>query len=333
MQHIINKCFEREKYNILCYAIHERQDTYMSLTGHNFYAIMRNGFKHWETKFAPIPKNFNILRKSEDVISSIPKHINFDFIISGSKFGHFQLSKQLQKILHIPILSIEHTLPMKGYWSEEQMELLRNMRGEHNVFISDYSMKDWGWLDKGDTEIVRHCVDSELFTDLGLNREKVILTVANDYIGRDFFLNYKQYLRVTNGLPTRPVGDTKGLSEPAKNVSDLVNHYNTARVFLNTAHISPIPTVIMEAMSCGLVPVSCNTCAIPEFIEHGKTGFLYNNDEECRYYLELLLNDGSLAYNMGQEARKSMIENFSVPRFVGDWNRIYKKVAEMPYRG
>lgn len=328
MQNLINKCFPR-KYNILCYAIHERQDSYMALTGHNFYAIMRDGFKHWEEGFARVPDNFNILRKSNDVLSSIPKHIEFDFIISGSKFGHFQLSKQLQRYLNIPILSVEHTLPMKGYWTPEHINQLCNMRGEYNVFITDYSMKDWGWEDKGDTEVVRHCVDSDIFTDKNLERERVILTVANDYINRDFFLDYKQYVRVTEGLPTRPVGNTPGLSEGTKSIEELVNHYNTAQVFLNTSKISPIPTVIMEAMACGLPCISANTCAIPEFILHGENGFLYNDDKECREYLELLLDNPTLAREMGIKARQSMIENFGVQRFVDDWNRIYDKVANM----
>ena len=332
MQNVIHKCFPR-KYNILCYAIHERQDSYMAKTGHNFYAIMNSKFKHWETKFAPVPDSFNLLRKSDDTLSTIPPHIDFDFIISGSKFGHFQLSKQLQSYLNIPILSVEHTLPMKGYWSQEQIDNLNSMRGEHNVFISDYSMKDWGFQNNGDTEVVRHCVDSELFQDLGLERERTILTICNGYKERDFFLNYKQYVRVTEGLPTRPVGDTPGLSEPTGSLDELINHYNTCQIFLNTAHVSPIPTVLMEAMSCGLVPVSCNTCAIPEFIEHEKTGFLYDSDEECRKYLELLLDDKELCTTMGQAARESMIEKFGVPRFVDDWNRIYDKVANMAYRG
>ena len=56
-------------------------------------------------------------------------------------------------------------------------------------------------------------------------------------------------------------------STPAESVADLVNEYCSSKVFLNTSTVSPIPTTLLEAMSCGSAVVSTATCMIPEIIE------------------------------------------------------------------
>ncbi|MBS0028548.1 glycosyltransferase family 4 protein [Chitinophaga sp. 22321] len=46
-----------------------------------------------------------------------------------------------------------------------------------------------------------------------------------------------------------------------------------------------------EAMSSGLVPVTTDNTAIPEFVENGKTGYLTSNAEELALAIEKLVND------------------------------------------
>ena len=81
------------------------------------------------------------------------------------------------------------------------------------------------------------------------------------------------------------VGDTPGLSEPAASTEGLVATYQNSRIFLNTSTISPVPTALMEAMSCGCAVVSTATCMIPEVIEHGVNGFITNDTQEMKQYL------------------------------------------------
>ena len=144
-----------------------------------------------------------------------------------------------------------------------------------------------------------------------------------------YCLNYKGWKRVTEGFPVRVVGDTPGLSEAAKDVSELVSEYQTSSIFFNSSTISPVPTSLLEAMSCGCAVVSTATCMIPEVIEHGVNGFISNNEEELKNYIQQLINDPQLAAKMGDAARKTVVEDFSEQKFINNWNEIFDLAYRM----
>lgn len=316
-----------EPYNILCGPTHERYETNLAKTGHNFYAFGHQSFKTWNTDFAPVPDNYHVLKPGD-----IPKHLKFDFIISGNKFGQFQVLGQLARQMHLPLISVEHTLPFVG-WDEKTVEQCRRMRGHINIFISDYSIGQWGWSCRSDTQVIHHGLDTELFAPRGQQRENVILSVVNDWINRDWCCGYHAWTRISKNLPVKVLGSTHGLSKPAESTDDLINTYGSSRIFLNTSTISPVPMSLMEAMSCGCAVVSKATCMIPEIIENGKNGFISNDEAELRAYLEKLLADEDLAAQMGEEARKTIQERFGLDRFTDKWNTVFDIVGNTPYLG
>ena len=129
------------------------------------------------------------------------------------------------------------------------------------------------------------------------------------------------------------VGDTPGLSKPASSTKELVAAYQNSKIFLNTSTISPVPTVLMEAMSCGCAVVSTATCMIPEIIENGVNGFISNNPEELKHYLVDLLNDENLAKEIGKNARKTITEKHSASKFVNRWNEVLESSSKVIFRG
>jgi hypothetical protein len=132
------------------------------------------------------------------------------------------------------------------------------------------------------------------------------------------------------GLPVRIVGDTPGLSLPAQDIDELVRHYNSARLYLNTTTVSSLPTVILEAMACGLPVVSTATCLIPKIIiEHGKNGYVSNDVNELRSYCNRLLQDESLAREIGEAGRQTVLEKFSMNRFVDTWDEILQHAVRI----
>lgn len=317
----------KEKLDILTFPTHERYETQLCKTGHNFYAFRNDTVKDWNTEYAPLPENYTLFKPN-----SFDSDIQYDLILSQNKFGQFQIAKQLSHRLHIPIVSLEHTLPAP-FWSPEMLKQTQQLNGAINVFISSYSMNAWGYDSSRENLVVEHSVDTGLFSDLmtllsGKKRDNVILSVNNDFINRDYCLNFRQYKTVTAGLPTKPVGATPGFSEAARSTQELVELYSSSRIFLNTAHWSPIPTALLEAMSCGCAVVSIDSCMIPEYIEHGVNGFLASNDEEMRQCLEILLDDEELASRLGNAARKTIQEKCSEERFIDKWNHIFKEARE-----
>ena len=62
---------------------------------------------------------------------------------------------------------------------------------------------------------------------------------------------------------------------------------------------------------------------IPDIIENGKNGYISNDPKELRSFVDKLLADKELAIEMGKNARQTIINKFSLPNFVNNWNQIF----------
>ena len=319
----ISKSFgEPEKYNILTFAAHERYQSQLAKTGHNFYLFQSDGVKNWNNDYAPLPDNHYILPRE-----TLYKGLSFDMILSHSKFGQFQMSELINKNLGLPIISLEHTVPTPNL-KQEWLDEIKNMTGDIDVFISEYSKGVWN-LNTDEYEIVHHSVDTETFKPRSIEKKPYVLSVVNDFVNRDYCCNYSGWVRITEGLDTRLVGDNGDIGSPASSVDDLVNEYNSAQVFLNTSTFSPIPSVVLEAMACGSAVVSTATCMIPEIIEHGVNGMISNDESELRSYIEQLLSDKDLREKIGKAARETILNKFTEESFLNNWNKIFAKAYEV----
>jgi hypothetical protein len=318
-----------EPLNILTFPTHERYETGLCMTGHNFYAYRAEGIKDWNNNYGKCPSNYTLL-DSNLKERQIPSHVEFDLILSQNKFGQFQIAYPLSKQMQLPLVSLEHTLPMRQ-WTNEQRNQLKNMRGDVNVFISEYSLGEWWWDDRGDTKIIHHMVDTDVFRSpleegIRLPRNAHILSVVNDWINRQWCCNFEGWQRITKGLPVRVLGDTPGLSKPAPSISALVEEYQKSRIFLNTSTISPIPTALLEAMACGCACVSTATCMIPEIMQNGVNGIISNNEQELRNACQELLKNPRRAAELGHNARQTILTKFNKERFISEWDEVFRSV-------
>ncbi len=322
---ILHRALDKKQYNVLTFPTHERYESGLAKTGHNFFAWRGPSIKGWETDYAPIPENYTLLNPVNGDLQLYPD-IDIDFILSQNKFGQFDIAKQLQKFYGVPIVSLEHTLPVID-WPAGQVKAMHDqMRGDVNVFISENSRSSWGWTpDEG--EVIHHGVDTEVFKDSDEPREAVCLSVVNDWKNRDWCCNYTGWQRIIKGLPFQVLGKNPGLSEAA-GIDELPLAYKNARIFLNTSTVSPIPTALLEAMSCGCAVVTTATCMIPEIVENGVNGFISNDENELRGYLELLLKDEAKARELGRAARRTIEERFSMDVFVSNWTKLFDRLME-----
>jgi glycosyltransferase involved in cell wall biosynthesis len=315
---ILSKRESKKKYNILTFSTHERYESDLCLTGHNFYAFNYEGSKEWDRSYADVPENYYILPKA-----TIPNGIQIDFILAHSKFGQLQKAFEIAQVLKVPIACMEHTVPTPNM-TNDQLNYMRSIKGHVNIFNTEYNKSAWGY-DFG-AFVAPHNVDTELFSPMKNGEKEVqVLSVANDYINRDYCLNFSGWQRITKDLPVRVVGNTPGLSKAAESVQDLANEYKSSLVFLNTSTYSPVPTSLLEAMACGCAVVSMATCEIPKIIDHTTNGFISNNEEELRKYIKMLFDEPELAISMGKLARQKIILDFSAEKFISKWNNIFDK--------
>lgn len=260
----------------------------------------------------------------------LPLDVDIDVILSQNKFGQFQVLGELANRYQVPMVSLEHTLPMPQ-WSPRDLQYRTMMRGHLNVFISTYSVERWGFhRSDPSVRVVHHGIDTNVFdSTTDKPRKNQILCVVNDWINRDWCCNFSGFVRTASNMNCKVLGDTPGLSKPAGSVEELVNEYKTSRIFYNTSTISPVPTAMMEAMSCGCAIVSTATCMIPEIITHGVNGFISNDEGELRKYLELLTEDEELAKKLGAAARETIKNRFGLEQFKYKWTMVLREAAEI----
>lgn len=311
----------KTKYNILTFPTHERYETQLCKTGHDFFSFSVPNAKKWNHEQLPPPSNYHILPES-----NICHYFNYDFILVQSRYWQFQVASQINQLLRLPIICLDHTLPPIGVAKSSDIEIMRNMVGDFNIFISEYSKNEWNI--NGNCEVIHHSIDSEIFKPIPVEKEDYVLTVANDFIKRDYCLNYQGFCRVTDGLAKKIVGDTVGLSKAASSTEELVQEYNKCGVYFNSSS-TPIPMSFLEAMSCGCAVVSVATSMIPSIIENGVNGFISNDENELRSYVTLLQQDKELRTKLGNNARKTILEKFTESRFIEEWNAVFKKTYEV----
>ncbi len=65
-------------------------------------------------------------------------------------------------------------------------------------------------------------------------------------------------------------------------------------------------------MSCAIPTILSPVGVNSEIIQHGENGFLANTDEDWLNYLSLLIENPDLRKKLGENARKTVEEKYSV---------------------
>jgi glycosyltransferase involved in cell wall biosynthesis len=327
-----------EKLNILTFATHERYEEVLCETGHNFYSLKWG--KEWDTTYAPVPKNYHI-------IDEIPNWLDIDLVLSHTSCNRIQVAHDLLSgvqgehgKLSVPILRHCHVLPDIRFDTKQEVTAFGEIPVDANSFISNFNRDAWGFSKKceccghEDNSVVEHGIDTEFWcpSDGTVPEIKGCLSVVNEFPTRDWCCGFELWKTVVKNVSHFMVGKCTthpGFSEPARTREELRSYYQRARLFLNTSLHSPVPTVMMEAMSCGCPVVTTGTCMIPEIIEHGVNGIIANDASDLKFWCRELLDKPDLARKIGEAGRKTIEEKYNLSKFVEGWNKLlYKTIGD-----
>lgn len=84
----------------------------------------------------------------------------------------------------------------------------------------------------------------------------------------------------------------------------------------------------IQYMAFGLPTVATNVGTTPMLIEHDVNGILVKTDEEWIDALEALVKDANLRKRLGQEARKSAVENYSLKAIASEYSNVLNRVMD-----
>ena len=87
--------------------------------------------------------------------------------------------------------------------------------------------------------------------------------------------------------------------------------------------------VLVEAMASGKPVIGSNTGGMPDLIDHGQNGFLFEpgNHQELSQYIEILMQDETLRHKMGKKGRIKA-QNYSIEKMVQKIDLLYQKLLK-----
>jgi len=106
--------------------------------------------------------------------------------------------------------------------------------------------------------------------------------------------------------------------------------YKAADIFVLPSLIEGMPNALLEAMASGLPCIATRLEGITDtIISHRQSGLLFNinNTEQlAENFRELLISEDS-AYQLGQNARKEIVNNYSIDRIAKQYFDLYSSIS------
>jgi glycosyltransferase involved in cell wall biosynthesis len=134
--------------------------------------------------------------------------------------------------------------------------------------------------------------------------EVELIVVGDGPLGKDL----REFVH-SRGLRVKFLGNLPNRELPAI--------MNSAQLFVLPSLYEGHPKALIEAMACGLPVIGTNVPGIREIINHGETGFLCGTTpREIREAIMFLLREKGLCIKLGENARRFVLENFSMDRIL-----------------
>jgi glycosyltransferase involved in cell wall biosynthesis len=126
--------------------------------------------------------------------------------------------------------------------------------------------------------------------------------------------------------------DTHGLRDHVlflgfrENVAD---YLRASDAFLFATRLEGMPNVLLEAMACGLPTVSSRVSGVGELIQHGKNGFLIDQ-EDLPTFTETAFEvlTGSVPGDIGENARRTIEEGYSLEALARRYRELYLSLLD-----
>ncbi len=107
-------------------------------------------------------------------------------------------------------------------------------------------------------------------------------------------------------------------------LSQLIDAYQSATVFVFPTYYEGLPTSVLEAMACGAPVITTPVGGIPELVHDRQNGVLVpaHDPDAIATAILNLLNDNRLRLRMGETARETIVQSY-------DWEKLIDKVVDL----
>jgi glycosyltransferase involved in cell wall biosynthesis len=99
------------------------------------------------------------------------------------------------------------------------------------------------------------------------------------------------------------------------------------RFLFSPVRYSSLSLSTLEGMMAGMPVVALATTEMATVIEHGVSGYAVTDARQLAPCMHALLKDAALARRLGQGARRTALDRFSIDRFSADWDTALRYVT------
>jgi hypothetical protein len=268
----------------------------------------------WDEQMRPIPPNSRLITLQEAQQSQTLYHCIITHNITDMldiKHGH----EPRLMVIHSTFegRALEENSDVIPQDMKDTLKKYLKLIGGHAVAISTLKGKSWDF-----TEDITPCaVDVDDYLPFS-GQKSSGLRICNFIESRKTILLWDFHEKAFDGIPVRLVGHNPNM--PGVRATNSWDHLKrmlqSHRFYIHTANPEledGYNMASLEAMAAGMPILGNRHPTSP--IEHGVSGFLSDDPAELRKYANMMLEDKILATMMGQEARKTVIEQFSMTKF------------------
>ena len=324
------------RLNILTWHTHGSYLYYLSRAPHEFHVLAKPGRPPgYGGRCGPFPFGPNV----HDLPVEQARERAFDCILFQEdqhwEKDQYEFLTPAQRAL--PRLYLEHDPPGFTFaggggprpgmaWPTDTRHLVDDP-GALLVHVTPYNALMW---DSGRTpvRVIEHGVAIPAGLRYGGELERG-LTITNHLarrgrrMGADLFAALRAELPLDLiGMDAHELGGLGEIDHPA--LPAFIARY---RFLFSPVRYSSLSLSTLESMMVGLPVVALATTEMATVIEHGVSGFAVTDARQLLPCMLALLNDAGLARRLGEGARRTALERFSIDRFSADWDAALRYVT------
>lgn len=155
------------------------------------------------------------------------------------------------------------------------------------------------------------------------------VVVINNLMRRGRRLGLDIFTEVTEQIPLDLVGmgseELGGLGEV--HISELPRFIARYRFFFNPIRYTSLGLSVCEAMMLGMPIIGMATTEMPSVINNGVSGYVHTDISYLINKMKLLLENKSMAAQLGEGAKQVALERFNIERFTKSWELLFNRVV------
>jgi len=245
----------------------------------------------------------------------------FDLVVCNNRMKQWGQAKTLSSILHIPMLLIEHDVPVSIMKPEDIHISKQEKPANVEVMVNNTLNKLWNTSNP----VIPYGIPDLLpNTHEYPTRENSVLIIGK-FPEHD--INIIKELQKNSGVPIKVLGNNHGLSEPIP-YNEAIRALQTTKYYLNMSNFDNVPILLLLAMSAGCIPISNNNPMCKDILTDD-TSYRFSNMEEL-YELLTKLQVG-VEESKHVAANEVVMENYPFTPFIEPWIDTFDKFYDYVY--